>query len=499
MKGSKLLSIQKVAKTLGVTKKEVVGLIDGGYIAAVKVDDTYLVSESAINDFTNRSTQKDTTVSGQQDSGYPPTHAVECHQQELYIIEETVGDDAVFTGSVTHTKGRYISQITLEKLADGKRKRESKSFKTREEAESHLEARLNELNGAVAMPLVQTTVKEEKTYTDMTVKQFVTFYLDLEVGRGTSRTQEGYREDMSVIVEEIGHKAMVDITEDIIRKLFNGLAERYSQSVLSKRWGTCKRIFTYAYKKKYISTDVFEDLKKPSSRKIKEEEEYKALSDVDIERIMDAAKSHKELYTMFAVLRSTGMRPGELRALKWKNYNANEKTIRIENAIARKYDKNSDIMKKGKYTEILSVTKSKYSVRTLHLSDEAVDALNNWKSHLGKQKKVAMKESQYIFSSQTGSFTTEDSIRCKLARFIKKHQLEDVGLHLYRFRHTMCTRLILDGLAISIIQRIMGDNTQDVIMKIYTHVNVEDVKMASQRYFEAQNKAYQERKASNVA
>ena len=60
---------------------------------------------------------------------------------------------------------------------------------------------------------------------------------------------------------------------------------------------SCKRIFTYAYKKKYISTDVFEDLKKPSSRKIKEEEEYKALSDVDIERIMGSYRSGSSLCT----------------------------------------------------------------------------------------------------------------------------------------------------------------------------------------------------------
>ena len=32
----------------------------------------------------------------------------------------------------------------------------------------------------------------------------------------------------------------------------------------------------------------------------------------------------------------------------------------------------------------------------------------------------------------------------------------------------MCTRLILAGQPIPVIQRIMGDNTIDVIMKIYT-------------------------------
>ena len=44
----------------------------------------------------------------------------------------------------------------------------------------------------------------------------------------------------------------------------------------------------------------------------------------------------------------------------------------------------------------------------------------------------------------------------------------------------MCTRLILSGQPISVIQRIMGDNTPDIIMKIYTHVNSEDLADAAQ-------------------
>ena len=65
-----------------------------------------------------------------------------------------------------------------------------------------------------------------------------------------------------------------------------------------------------------------------------------------------------------------------------------------------------------------------------------------------------------------------------------------MGVVFYKFRHTMCTRLILDGQPIPVIQRIMGDNTTDVIMKIYTHVNEEMALKATTGFYDNLNKKH---------
>ena len=67
-----------------------------------------------------------------------------------------------------------------------------------------------------------------------------------------------------------------------------------------------------------------------------------------------------------------------------------------------------------------------------------------------------------------------------------------MGLTLYRFRHTMCTRLILAGQPIPVIQRIMGDNTIDVIMKIYTHVTEKQAMAACEGYYDNLNQRHKE-------
>lgn len=101
-----------------------------------------------------------------------------------------------------------------------------------------------------------------------------------------------------------------------------------------------------------------------------------------------------------------------------------------------------------------------------------------------------MKNSKLIFPSRSGDFKSETSVKSLIQRFVKKAGIKDMGLTLYRFRHTMCTRLILAGQLIPVIQRIMGDNTVDVIMKIYTHVTEQQAMAACGEYYDQLNQRH---------
>ena len=46
----------------------------------------------------------------------------------------------------------------------------------------------------------------------------------------------------------------------------------------------------------------------------------------------------------------------------------------------------------------------------------------------------------------------------------------------------MCTQLVLAGQPLSIIQRIMGDNSPDVVTRVYTHVGADHALRAMRGY-----------------
>lgn len=130
-------------------------------------------------------------------------------------------------------------------------------------------------------------------------------------------------------------------------------------------------------------------------------------------------------------------------------------------------------------------------MRTLGLSDTVIDALKSWREYLDSNSKYKKSsKSEFLFPALDGSFIKDDALRKMFRKFLKDEGLDNRSYHLYRFRHTMCTNLVKQGIIIPVIQRIMGDNTTDVILKIYTSVNSSDVANATsqvQQYFSAIN------------
>ena len=58
---------------------------------------------------------------------------------------------------------------------------------------------------------------------------------------------------------------------------------------------------------------------------------------------------------------------------------------------------------------------------------------------------------------------------------------------LYRFRHTVCTRMFLEGLSIQVVQQMLGDNTSTVVTSIYNHMTQEQALSACDEYYDRIN------------
>lgn len=496
---TKLLPIQAVSKDLGIPKSGVQSLIDNGKLFAVDVDGKpYITAQSVIGLLR----QKPPADFGQRDNGYPPLEELSSLLTKEKLVErpEKAGAAMIeYKGSVSTLKdGRFMVQIDKGKKPNGKRDRESKGFRDESEAYNYLEKRLAELNAkqvqpvtAAVPPTLPVPAISQGNYTTLTFEEYAVNLLNEGVGKATTRTIEGYRRGLWPVIKHIGKIPMVEITPQDLKKMFEKMRYEYAKSNMTRSFNTTRLVLQTAYDNNEIPTDPMRKLKCPSSKKPVVKSPFPTYSDEDIKTLFSTSKEYsQELYTMFAVLECTGMRPGEMRALEWNSFNPAEKTIHIKQAITTEYEEIKTIKKAAKSKEILSVTKSEYGVRTMRLSDLAVQALQEWRKKLDRVKNISQRDSAFIFPDRKGNFKSETSCQTTIQRYRKKYGLEDIGVVFYKFRHTMCTRLILDGQPIPVIQRIMGDNTTDVIMKIYTHVNEEMALKATEGFYDNLNKRH---------
>ena len=335
-------------------------------------------------------------------------------------------------------------------------------------------------------PFGQATALSGGRYTNLTFEQYDVKLLNRGVRKARSRATDNYRCGLHMAAAELGGIRIAEIGEDDLRRAFRQLAPKYSKNTLRLAYTATRFVLRAAYQAGDIPDDPTRHWEMPRSSKPQRADAGRVYSDAEIEAILRTSREYNpELYTMFAVLASTGMRPGELLALEWSGFDPQAKTLHIYQAVTREFGKIQELGRAASSRSVISVPKTEYSVRTLRLSDAAVNALVAWRRTLRKDKSRARARSRYIFPGNKGKFRSLSGAEALLQRYRKACDMP--GVTFYKFRHTMCTRLALDRQPISVIQRVLGDNSPDVITRVYTHVDADDALRAMESYFAAQN------------
>lgn len=150
----------------------------------------------------------------------------------------------------------------------------------------------------------------------------------------------------------------------------------------------------------------------------------------------------------------TGMRLGELVALKWSNVDLEKNTITINEAYKRTVKYNED----GTFEHIIDkkTPKTKNSIRTIPIPQFLVDELNNL-DHT----------TEHVFISSTGRHMTPDNIRRLQQSLCKKANITYKNFHV--LRHTYATRLIEAGTDIKTVSLLLGHADVNITLSIYVN------------------------------
>lgn len=380
---------------------------------------------------------------------------------------------------------------------DGSCKRVSKCFSTREEAEKyaaevngereqafsrsenvHIAATENsrEALGLSAdnSAILSTGIENAQAVGgNMSFYDYMLYYIkDSGKCNCMDRTKRCYTYAAASIRTELekigeGSVSLERLNDTMLNKIFIEMAQKFCQSTLNKAFDFVKRTLKYAFRKKYISENIADLLDKPKSQ-VKSEERL-PYTDEEIEMILDAAKPNTRLYAFVNIALYTGMRPSEIRALRWSDVDWDNGTIHVNGAAKRRYDDPEH----SSYTEYVGGTKSKSGIRVIALAEDAAAALRAWRAM--SEKDSVGRISEFIFFDVNGDFMKEESFTSMWGRFINSHNWRGKKLFMYRFRHTFCTRLLLSGCTPQTVQALMGDSTLNVIMRIYNGIKSKDV------------------------
>jgi len=233
----------------------------------------------------------------------------------------------------------------------------------------------------------------------------------------------------------------------------------YAQRTILTTLGAVKLLFSVLCQSGKILTNPARDIR----LKLKGESDEKSIFTIDeIVLFLEGLDIDQPLglrdRTMFELMYSSGLRSGEVAALKMKDIDFTERIIRIRG---------------GKFSKD----------RFVPISEVAMLFLKSYTRRRSPETAV--------FLSSNGGHLQSSSINRRLTVYFSGTEFENRGLSAHSFRHSCATHLLESGADLRYVQELLGHESIETTV-IYTHQMTDSLKKVYKSYHPRENSYFKE-------
>lgn len=163
----------------------------------------------------------------------------------------------------------------------------------------------------------------------------------------------------------------------------------------------------------------------------------------------------------FGVLLSlyTGIRIGELCALKWGNLCIAEGVLSVKETMQRIKDTSNHSISKTKI--VITEPKSKCSVRDIPLPEFLISIAKGFQSN----------NSSYVLTGEKNRYVEPRTMQNRFKSLLRESQISDANYH--ALRHTFATRCIEVGFELKTLSEILGHSNVNITLNRYVHSSLD--------------------------
>lgn len=293
----------------------------------------------------------------------------------------------------------------------------------------------------------------------ITVSEWFIKYLDMnkpnESGENGQWADNTYRGRLNVhdkyIKDTIGHIRLDKLTLPIYQELYiEKMKETLSASTIELYHTYVEISLNAAIRYKLIKENPVVGATIPEDRRVQDD---KFIEPEQLKTVLNDIEKNENITNNLVIrfLAFTGVRVGEMRALRWKNINFKKKTAQIYATLTgRRYGKT-----KGKKKRIIP------------LDNQLLEDLKLYMKWCVKRRGGILNEDDYVFiSPQKGDVIGDTTL---VYVFKRSYKRTGIKVSAHTFRHTHSAILIMQNRSLKAISKRLG-NTEEVLNMHYGHV-----------------------------
>ena len=349
----------------------------------------------------------------------------------------------------THSKVLWVAAISEGNIAEAGRQRRRRRFfygSTASEARAARDEYLRKAGKDAPDGDVAT----------LTVSEFADRFfrhIDDRIAGGELRetTKNSYDQIIRLyVIPTFGEVPIASLKSEQIKRFYDSLRSKVSAPRIARIHVILGAMLNLALEERVIATSPLEAIKRAAPRHRRARVE--ALTEKEAQGLRRAAKGHR-LEALVTLALTTGMRQGEIFALRWSDVDLKRRTLYVRRSA-------QEIAGEVTFVE----PKTAQSRRRITLSAVAVEALKG-RQALAKREARA----ELVFPDEHGRPLRKDPYSRKDWDPVRKAAgLPDLNFH--RLRHTAASLLLIEGVHPKVVSEMLGHSSISLTLDTYSHL-----------------------------
>jgi len=353
------------------------------------------------------------------------------------------------------SKDSWEITIDLPRGLDGKRRQKTQTIRgTKKDAEKEMTVLLNRLDKG-------TYVKPHKKTVTEYLNEWLNHIEQTTIGR---KTFEGHKEHAEkYIIPLIGDIGLLRLEPFDIETMYTELRKSgrkkskggLSEQTIKHIHSTLNNALKRAVKWKLLTNNPCIDVDKPMPKKT----EMQALDENETASLLRSVEDTR-LHAPILVAVTTGLRRGELLALRWKDIDIKRHKLNVRQSV--EVTKTSLGFKEPK---------SKSGKRSITLPQITINTLLKHRKEQNERRLMlgaGYKNLDLVFSDYDGNIWHPDVFSNVFRRHAVKIKLKTTRFH--DLRHSHATQLLSQGIHPKVVQERLGHSTIVITLDTYSHV-----------------------------